>query len=256
MNLKINQKDIKYMVSECIKKILSEAQTLVDNFDMISKILDINSDDDFHFVQIMKRKKDNPNDDTRKGNYYGGTWYLGGFRVHNSEELMKLKPQIINICNKENARAYISINNRSDKQTDSYIKVYRKQFKSNDARHIYADQIVPGNAKSGDNWKGIRKRVLVDIDVPQTATTSDGENIWDEVRFLIKTMGITPITEYITPSGGLHIVLPDKEDKKYLYLKHLFQRFDDWKDKGRFSTVHPKEDGKIILYSNVQTKGY
>lgn len=254
--MKVTEKDIRYMVSESIRKILSEAQTLVDNFDMAAKMLDINSSDDFHFVQIMKRKKDNPNDDTSKGNYHSGTWYLGGFRVHNTQELLNLKPQIINICNKENARAYISINNCSDKGTDSYIKVFRQKYSPNDARYKYADQIIPGNAKTGDNWKGVRKRVLVDIDVPKTATTSTGENIWDEVRFLINTMGITPITEYETPSGGLHIVLPDKEDKRYYYLKRMFHRFDDWQDKGIYSTVHPKEDGKIILYSNVKTKGY
>lgn len=251
-----NEKDIQYLVTESVKKILSEGQTLVDNFDMVANMLDINSDDDFHFVQIMKRKKDNPNDDITKGNYYGGTWYLCGFRVHNAQELMALKPQIIDICTKENARAYISINNRSDKDTDSYIKIFKKQFRPTDARFKYADQIVPGNAKTGPNWKGVRKRVLVDIDVPQDAKTPEGDNIWDEVRYLIKMVGITPITEYTTPSGGLHIVLPDKEDKKYYYLKRMFQRFDNWQDKGNYSTVHPKEDGKIILYSNVKTKGY
>ena len=102
----------------------------------------------------------------------------------------------------------------------------------------------------------MRKRVIVDIDVPKNATTQDGENIWDEVHYLINMVGIKPLDEYETPSGGLHIILPDKEDKRFLYLKKMFHKFDNWQDKGRLATVHPNVDAKIILYSNVKTKGY
>lgn len=254
--MKFTEKDIRYMVSESVRKMLSEAQTVIDNFDRAAKLLDVQSDDDFHFVQIVKRFKDNPNDNKRVGNYHGGAWYLGGFRVHNAQELMKLKPQIISMCQQNNARAYMTINKRSDKETDNFIKIYKQKYPSNDPRYINADQIVPAQAKDGDNWKGVRKRLIIDIDVPKTATTSDGENIWDEVHYLINMVGIQPLDEYVTPSGGLHIILPDKEDKRFLYLKRLFYKFDDWQDKGRLATVHPNVDSRIVLYSNVTTKGY
>ena len=83
------------MIMESVNSILSEGQSLIDNFDMAANLMDINSPDDFHFVQIIKRFKDNPNDDRSKGNYHGGAWYLGGYRVHSPQELMQLKPQII-----------------------------------------------------------------------------------------------------------------------------------------------------------------
>lgn len=254
--MKISQDDIRYMVTESINKILSEGQVLIDNFAKAANMLDVQTPDDFHFVQIMKRLKDNPNGDKSVGNYHGGTWYLGGFRVHNAQELMNLKPQIVQICNQENARAYITVNKRSDIETDNYIKVYRKQFPASDARNKFADQIVPGQAKSGDNWKGVRKRLIIDIDVPKTATDSRGINIWNAVHFLIQNFGIQPIDEYETASGGLHIILPDKEDKQFLRMKRIFKNFDDGKDLGRHATVHPNEDAKIILYSNVKTAGY
>ena len=38
--------------------------------------------------------------------------------------------------------------------------------------------------------------------------------------------------------------------------KQLLSNFDNYRNKGRLATVHPNEDGKIILYSNVDTKGY
>ena len=254
--MKLSQEDIAYLVKESVRRIISEGQERIDNFDRVVKLMDIQSPDDFYFVQITKRFKDNPYDDRTQGNYHGGAWFLAGFRVHDANELMSLKPQIINICEKNNARAYITVNTRSEKETDDYIKIYKKQFRPTDARYQYADQIIPGQAKSGPSWKGVRKRLIIDIDVPKTAKTRDGENIWDEVHYLIKMVGITPLDEYETPSGGLHIILPDKEDKNYQYLKKMFHKFDNWKDRGRLATVHPNEDAKLILYSNVKTKGY
>lgn len=248
--------DIRTIVTECVRNILNEGQTLIDNFDVCEKMLDINSDDDFHFVQIMKRFKDNPNDNKSVGNYHGGTWYIGGFRVHSGTELQALKSKIIKLCNDNNARAYITINSRSEKDTDSFIKIYRKQFRPSDPRYIHADQIVPGQAKDGPNWKGVRKRVLIDIDVPKSAKGPDGKNIWNEVHFILNMMNIQPLHEYETSSGGLHIILPDKEDPKFQYLKKMFEKFDNWTNKGRLATVHPNPDAKMILYSNVKTAGY
>lgn len=247
---------LKTLIKESVKKYLLEAHLTIDNFDKISKILEFNSPDDFYFVQIIKRFKDNPNDNRSIGNYHGGAWYIQGFRVHSVDELLSLKPKIIDLCEKNNARAYITVNNRSEKQTNDYIKIYQRKFRPTDARHKFADQIVPGQAKSGYNWRGQRKRLFVDVDVPKNAKTRDGKNIWNEVRRLIQMVGITALAEYETPSGGLHIILPDREDENYEYLKKLFHKFDNWKNKGRLATVHPNEDGKIILYSNVQTKGY
>ena len=107
------------------KKTLTEAQQLIDNFDMIANMLNFNSSDDFYFVQIIKRFKDNPNDDKTKGNYHGGAWYLKGYRIKSTDELLKLKPEIIKMCHDNNARAYITINSRSEKETNDFIKINR-----------------------------------------------------------------------------------------------------------------------------------
>ena len=81
-------------------------------------------------------------------------------------------------------------------------------------------------------------------------------NIWNTVRFLLKNFSITPLAEYETPSGGLHIIVPDKEDKNFIKMKQLFNDFDGGIYKGRRATVHPSVDAKMILYSNVKTAGY
>jgi hypothetical protein len=238
-----------------VKEVINEAQNLVDNFNMVSNMLNFRSSDDFYFVQIIKRFKDNPNDDRTQGNYHAGGWYLKGYRVRSGDELQQLKPEIVKMCHDNNARAYITINSRSEQETNNFIKIYKKKFSSTDPRYIHADDIIPGQAKDGPSWKGQRSRLFLDVDVPRDAKC-DGRNIWDEVRYMIDMVGIKPLAEYETPSGGLHIILPDKEDKRLYYLKRLFSKFDNWKYKGKLATVHPNVDGKIILYSNVQTKGY
>lgn len=254
--MKFTYNDLEYMVNESVRKILREAKSFIDNFDMAARLLDVQDPDDFHYVQIVKRYKDNTSDDKQNGNYHAGAWYLGGYRVHNADELMALKQEIIDKCDQNNARAYITVNKRSDKETDNFIKIYRKKYNPKDPRYIHADEIIPSQAKDGPNWVGQRKRLIVDIDVPHDARTKDGDLIWDEVREMIKMTGIIPLGEYVTPSGGLHIILPDKEDKRFIYLKQLFKKFDDWQDKGRLATVHPNIDARIILYSNVDTAGY
>ena len=232
------------------EEVIIESKKLIDNFDKVANIMEFNSDDDFYFIQIIKRFKDNPNDDRSVGNYHGGAWYpFKGWRIQSVDELMKLKPMIIKLCDKNNARAYITVNSRSMSQTDTQIVKVKKMFPKYDARHINADDIVPSQAKHGRNWRDVRPRFFIDVG-------TDNKKIWDEVKHMIQMCGITPIDEYETSSGGLHIIMPDKNDKNIQYLEHLFHKFDNWKDKGRLSLVHPNYDGKIILYSNVETKGY
>ena len=115
---------IKQLIRESITEILNEMQVEIDNFDRVAKILQYRDPaDEYYFVQITKRRKDNPHDDKRQGNYNGISWFLDSWKIHSVDELMALKPKIIDICNKNNARAYITINTRSEKQTAERVKL-------------------------------------------------------------------------------------------------------------------------------------
>lgn len=257
--IQITEQDIHAIVKRACRQVMLESlvsnasmdeqRNLVDNFDRIEKFMEFNSSDDFYFVQIIKRRKDNPKDDTRKGNYHAGAWYLDKWRVHSAQELEQLKPQIIQACDQNNARAYITINSRSEAATNAQIIKVRSMYPKYDARNINADSIVPGQAKDGKNWKGQRLKFFIDID-------STDQKIWDEARKIIAMCNMKPIDEYVTPNGGLHIIMPNKEDPNIDYLLHLLHKFDKWIDKGRMALAHPNFDGKIILYSNVDSTGY
>lgn len=229
-----------------IESVINEMQTKIDNFDRAAKYLEYkNPDDDYYFVQITKRRKDNPHDDKTEGNYRNGSWYLKSWRISSAEQLMQLKPEIIDLCEKNNARAYMCVNARSHKATDERVKFIKQQKPWAD----HVEDRVAGEAKDGPNWKGQRLRLVIDID-------TDNRKIWNEVHYILEMCHITIFDEYETPSGGLHIIIPNKEEKNFEYAKILFRKFDNFRDVGRNATVHPNPDAKMILYSNTDTKGY
>lgn len=239
--------NLKETIKQLVRESLAESvQTKIDNFDRIEKYLEFkNPDDDFYFVQIIKRRKDNPNDDKREGNYHNRSWYLGSYKITSADQLMQLKPEITSICDKNNARAYICVNARSKKATEERVR-FIKQTKP-DAEHV--EDIVAGEAKDGPNWRGQRLRLVIDID-------TNNKKVWDEVHYILNMCNLTILDEYETPSGGLHIILPNKEGKNFEYAKILFKKFDNFQDVGRNAMVHPNPDGKMILYSNTRTTGY
>lgn len=251
---------VKNIINECLSQILNEAQVLIDNFDKVAKLLTFNSSDDFYFVQIIKRFKDNPHDDKRKGNYNDGAWYLNSWRIRSVDELMQLKPEIIKIAEANNARAYITINSRSEQATNQQIIKVRAMSNRNSKEYKHAEDIVPAQAKpssrhTAKNWVGQRLRFFIDIDPPQEMPKFLIPQLISGVKDIIKHLNMEIIEEYSTPSGGYHIVLPNREDPNFPQLLKKLGEVNNGA-RGRNVTAHANIDGKIILYSNVKTKGY
>lgn len=79
---------------------------MVDNFESIKKFFNFENEGDFYFIQILRRKKENPDMNrnvSQKRVYY----------IYNTKELENCKESIINTCKQYNARAYIHINKRN-----------------------------------------------------------------------------------------------------------------------------------------------
>ena len=161
-SIEIEDNKLENVIMEAVRSVLTEGQILVDNFDMVYKLLEFNPNgDDFYFVQIIKRYKDNPNDDKRQGNYRNGAWYLNSWRIHSVDELKQLRPQIINICNQNNARAYITINPRSTQETDNYINYLKRKLGPN-AQNI-EDRGLGFSMMAIQKLEGIRLRLKTSL---------------------------------------------------------------------------------------------
>ena len=76
---------------------------MIDNFEQIKGLLTFTDPKHFYFLQILKRKKENPG--MKKD-----TSVIDNFFFYSAEDLVKLKPKIVKLCEDNNARAYIRLN--------------------------------------------------------------------------------------------------------------------------------------------------
>lgn len=243
---------------------------VVDNFELLNNYMEFNNPDDVYFVQIIKRWKDNKDKPDaeqwraagkKKGSYHSGGEFLNYWLVHSPAELNSLKNEIVKVCSYNNARAYISINSRSQNQVNAYINKFKARFSDpNDPRVKNAEAILYGQAKTGPTWRNERFKVLLDIDTVRDskAKMPDGKsvNVWDEVKKRLNSYNIKVAAEYETPSGGLHLILNNKNNRNLRPFYAGLKDFDNGQDLGRLAMVHPSEDIKMVLYSNVDTQGY
>ena len=233
----------------------------IDNFDAISKMIilpDPNPDDSFFFVQIMKRWKDNNGMARDLGNtYHEGAEYGNlanetAFKVRSPQELLALKQQIIDYCDTNNARAYICCNPRSQTEIDLAKPEFLTKLKEQNQGVLpqyaaYADEIL--SAKTMPD-KSDRPRFFFDID-------SKNPDVWETTRAILSCNNIPVEMEYVTPSGGLHIVVANRFSIPNLEeVIEQLRIFDQYKILKQYQTVNAKIDGKLILYSNVITEGY
>jgi hypothetical protein len=77
---------------------------MIDNFEQIRSMLKF-EDDYFYFIQIIQRKKENPE-------LCSSNRVIRSYNISNLEKFDKDKDEIITLCETFNARAYIHLNRR------------------------------------------------------------------------------------------------------------------------------------------------
>lgn len=83
---------------------------MIDNFELIKPMLEFESDDDFYFVQILQRKKDNPGGVNGSNN---SARLVKAYYINSIEHLDDMKNEMIFFANNFNARVGINLNKRS-----------------------------------------------------------------------------------------------------------------------------------------------
>lgn len=163
---------------------------MINNFEQIKSLLNFDSEDTFYHLQILKRKKEHP--ELGSNSYVVKTYYIKSI-----EHLKRVFPEIKNICDFHNARAYINLNKRSferiayhtlKKVTDCILN---KDFKS--VRKAY--ESVCGAFSTGD------KLWIIDID----DNNFDSSNI---IEYIDKQKPIGPkVVAKIPTKSGYHLIV-------------------------------------------------
>ncbi len=144
---------------------------MINTFNEIKQFINPKSEDEFWHLQIIKRKKENPE-------LGSNSMVLKTHYITSVEQLEKLMPSIINICESENARAMINLNRRSFEKIAFQMlrkvseQIFNKDFKS--VRKSYEN--VCGKYGSEPN-----KKWIIDID-------ENDLNLVDKIEKFILTL--------------------------------------------------------------------
>lgn len=181
-----------------------------NNFEQIKNILTFESEDDFYLLQILRRKKENP-DVGNKPNVVK-TYYIDSI-----EYLDKLKPEIIGLCEERNARAYITVNRRSFKNValktlvEIASCIESGNYKS--VRKAYESMAGKHSSEKDKKW-------IIDIDFNDYLNNkTEFAKISAFAQDLQEDANRDPFSEPILTKNGIHIITRpfnlDKFRKKY-----------------------------------------
>jgi hypothetical protein len=169
---------------------------MLNNFDHIRCLLAFDTPEDFYFLQIIKRRKDNPElgrDMKLIDNYF----------IYSLEDYDKLETKIIEQCTINNARAYLRLNRRNSKTCA--IHTIRK----------ISELLIDGNYKAaksaylsaaGDYHNEKPKRWIIDIDEEDLMNKEAIEKTIAELHK--KTPGYNHIATIKTKNGYHFITNP------------------------------------------------
>jgi hypothetical protein len=173
--------------------------TRIDNFETVEDLMLFDSTDDFYFVQIIKRRKENP--DMKKGSIIINSYY-----IRDNTHLDLYKGEIRLLCDYHKARAYISINKRSFKKSAlGTMEKLCNQILSEDYNGVRRSYDSVCGSKS--NAKG-KKRWIIDVDIK-------GHEGVLEVREIIEKIPPDNYILTVPTKNGYHMIVKPFDLKKY-----------------------------------------
>jgi hypothetical protein len=195
----------------------------MNNYETIIPLLDFTDPDKFYFIQIYKRRKDNP--EMKKD-----MSVLANYSVSSKDEMDKYFPQIQKICDDNNARAYIRLNWRSHQKIALEMMVRLSKMIASgqyNVKNIYW-------SVAGEFSHPHRKTWLLDIDWVDYEGDEGKEKLEileKSIHDLQKERDENPTFIKVPSKNGYHIIAsPFNINKIGITLKHLGCRMDLHKD--------------------------
>ena len=189
---------------------------MVNNFELIKNFVEFDSDDDFYILQILKRRRENPEMPT-------DTINIDNFYIKSKEDFDKYRERIIEICDRNRARAYFRLNRRSFKKiahkTNLLIAGYLEQEDYRAVPKAYLSACGQFNNEENKKW-------ILDLD-------QEHLSIVDGVKEFLVEIHSTLYLEVPT-KNGVHFIVSG-------FNPNIFKK--------SFPTIEIKKDQPTILYS-------
>ena len=178
----------------------------MNNFTKIKEILKFEDPDKFYFIQILKRRKDNPTMGKDMCN-------IDNFCVYSLDDFERYESRIKEICERNNARAYIRLNRRSDKKIALQMLARMAQMIASEQyniRKLYYSIAGEYHSEQDKTW-------IIDIDMKPF-------DDFDKIEKLIN--GLQPIGDKLIATiptvNGFHMITRPfnlAEFRKYMQLQ-------------------------------------
>lgn len=166
---------------------------MVDNLELLRPFLKFDSEDDFYYLQILQRKKDNPG-------IVRNTVAIKDYYIRNVEYLDSHYEQIKDLCKYFNARASLRLNRRSFKKVAfralQNITAQMMQDDFHSARQAYSKACGQCHNENDKMW-------IVDIDEDCMDCV---QAIEDCIESLLPAGGQNKVRARIPTKTGLHLI--------------------------------------------------
>lgn len=200
---------------------------IIDNFELIQEHLKFDNPDEFYFLQIIQRKKDG-NEGLHVRNGYR---LIRSYYIYSLKDLISLKDRIKELCESNNARAYINLNVRNAKE--AALECVKR----------YTDLVLNNCAFQGNNiWdsvcgstraRGTKSLWVIDVDNP--------DNIELLENLIISCRRNPEFTMFRVPTvHGFHIICNGFDTRQFSLLL---------KD-NKLGTIDVHKNSFTLLYYN------
>lgn len=177
---------------------------MIDNFDKIVSIMSFDDSNDFYFIQLIKRRKDNP--DMKGDSSVIEEWF-----VSSVDYLLEKKESMIELANNYNARLTIRVNRRNYKKlglkmiSDIVSKIETENHKG--LKSSFSS--VAGQYSSDKD-----KKWIIDVDKEDLSKLEDIKRVINRSIPVLKKIVIE-----IESKSGFHIIVRpfDIREFKKLY---------------------------------------
>lgn len=185
---------------------------MVNNFELIKPLLTFNSENEFYFVQILQRKKDNPDGYMGSNN---SSRLIKAYYINSIEKLNKYTNEMIHFADYFNARVGINLNKRSYYKTAfNTLKIVAEQMHNKNFSAIpNAWNKACGVFNGGDRiW-------LLDVDKLQEYTQYKGEeDRYTQIDYLVnnsKPYGHKCIAR-VPSKNGYHLLVNAFDSREFV----------------------------------------
>jgi hypothetical protein len=200
-----------------------------NNIKEIRKMLSFEDKDDFYFLQILKRRKDNP--DLKRDMIVISNHY-----IESLEQYDRMIPHVISICDAENARAYFRVNKRNYTHLSYHmLKRVVEVISSGAVKSLKGSfDSVCGQHHSDKDKKWIVDIDWVDIKSPDNM---EGKYRFDQIEYKVTQL------QFETKKDPLMVRIPTKNGVHFITRPFNLKKFKD-----EFPGVDVHKDNPTLLY--------